>query len=41
MKPFDYRVTEQFVETYEQLNDTTARAVDKVIARLLTEHTGA
>ena len=41
MNPIDYRVTEQFVETYEQLNDATANEVDRTIARLLAEHTGA
>lgn len=41
MTPIDYRVTEQFVETYEQLDDATAIEVDQTITRLLIEHTGA
>jgi len=39
--PLDYRVTDEFVQAYEALDDDTAFAVDRAIARLLEDHTSA
>ena len=38
MTEYDYRVTDQFVEVYESLNDDVVASVDGAIVKLLADH---
>lgn len=37
----DFRVTDEFISTYESLDDDIAAVVDEAILRLMDDHAGA
>ncbi len=41
MGEYDFKVTNEFVDTYESLDDGSAAVADQAIVRLMGEHAGA